>query len=486
MTRARSLFALALGCLAACTQPATSESARRIPLSACQLAAPGKAPRVAARCGTLDVFEDRAARAGRTLRLRVAVVEATGAKRSKEPLFLLAGGPGQSITELFPELAAAFGRAGLDRDLVLVDQRGTGGSGLLRCPRSERLVSGPDDAKRTALECLPTLRADLRHYGTADAMDDLDDVREALGYERIDLWGVSYGTRAALTYLRQHPDRVRAVVLDGVAPPDWAIPLDAARNAQRGLDRTLARCSEDEACRAAFPAVADDLRALLARCDAHPEVVRAAHPVTGVLTEVKVDRASLGMMLRVLSYSSEGAAVVPLLVHEAQRTGDLRLIAAHALLAREVIDIADGMYLSVVCAEDEPFVPVDEAKARAAGTYTGDEAFASIRAACSVWPRGTLRPDQRTPVTSSVPVLLLSGELDPVTPPSVAEQAARTLSRSKSIVLEGEAHGVTTRGCMPRVIADFLRRGGPEGLDTSCLAQHRPLPFFTSFKGPPP
>ncbi len=385
-------------------------------------------------------------------------------------------------------MQALFARLNDRRDLVLVDQRGTGRSAPLECPRPAILDESPTQMAARMRACLAELetRADLRQYGTAVAMLDLEDVRAALGYERINLYGGSYGSRAALTYLRQHPDRVRAVVLDGVAPPPWLIGPDVAPDAQRALDLHFARCAREPACAAAFPGLPEAFRALLARLEREPATVTVPHPVTAEATTVTLTRSLLASIVRVLSYSSETASLLPLLLHSAHRTGDLKPLAAQALQLEDLLSLAEGMHMSVLCAEDLPFVDLAAARQRAAGTYVGDAFITAYDEVCRFWPRAALPPGDREPVTSAAPVLVLSGEVDPVTPPRNGAAAMQTLRNAAHVVLPGEAHGIVYRGCVQRLVADFLDRGATAGLDTGCIAGHRPLAFFTSFRGPPP
>jgi pimeloyl-ACP methyl ester carboxylesterase len=460
----------------------------RLALTPCQLAVTGRPERAQAKCGRLKVPEDRAHPGGRTLELFVAVVPAQASRVASDPLFLIAGGPGQGLSNEFPRLQPLFARLNDRRDLVLVDQRGTGRSAPLECPKATVLDESPAQMAVRMRSCMAELqlRADLRQYGTAVAMDDLDEVRAALGYERINLYGGSYGTRAALAYLRQHPERVRALVLDGVAPPSWPIGPDVAPDGQRALDLHFARCAREPACAAAFPELPAAFQALLARLERAPVTVTVPHPVSAEATPVTLTRALLSSIVRVLSYSSETASLLPLLIHSAHRTGDFKPLAAQALQLEDLLSLAEGMHFSVLCAEDMPFVDLPAARQRAAGTYLGDAFVAAYDEVCRLWPRGELPAGFRDPVRSAAPVLVLSGEVDPVTPPRNGAAAVQTLGGAAHVVLPGEAHGIVYRGCVQRLVGEFLDRGTTAGLDTGCIAAHRPLAFFTSFRGPPP
>jgi pimeloyl-ACP methyl ester carboxylesterase len=484
--------ALLSALLAGCGGPADGRqpAAPALDLRACQLAAPGLAEHLPAKCAMVSVFENRAARRGRTLELRLAIIPALSRSPAPEPLFLLAGGPGQAATETYPLLAPAFAQINQKRDIVLVDQRGTGQSHPLRCPQLQDtadLLSG-SQLNDWLKSCLAQLDADPKLYTTAIAMDDLDQVRAALGYDQINLYGVSYGTRAALTYMRRHPDHVRSVILDGVVPQDAALGLTVARDAQRALDMIFERCAAEPACQGAFPGVRREFTALLSQLDRQPAKVTLAHPLTGAPTELSFSRDALASSVRLLSYAPETAALLPLLIHSAHTSGDYRLLAAQALIAGEQLggSISSGMNFSIVCAEDMPFFTPEQAAKASADTYLGGAETAKLQAICASWPRGDIPADFKQPVSAAAPTLLLSGEADPVTPPSNADQAAKTLPNSLRLVAPGQGHNVIMRGCLPRIAADFLDSGGVAGLKTGCVKDIRPMPFFTSFAGTEP
>ncbi len=454
-----------------------------VALAPCQLSAPGVAQRLAAECTTVQVFEDRAAAAGRTIELRVAVVPAVSRSAAPDPLFFLTGGPGQAATESYVLLAPAFEAINQERDIVLVDQRGTGMSRPLDCPAEEDDEQA--DLRAAAEACLRVLDADPRHYTTSVAADDLDQVRAALGYEQINLYGVSYGTRAALTYLQRHGARVRSAILDGVVPQDQPLGLFVARDAQRALDMALERCAAEPACGAAFPGLRAELDALLERLGRDAPTVRIPDPVSAEPTDVTLSRELAAQTIRLLSYAPETVALLPLLIHTAA-AGDLGPLAAQASIAGDSLgeSISVGMNLAVLCSEDTPFIDPAAAEQAGAGSYLGDAPLDQQIGACAAWPRGELPADFKRPVASDVPVLLLSGEADPVTPPANAEQAARTLPNSLSLVAPGMGHNVIARGCIPRLADRFIDQAGPGDLPADCLKEIAPLPFFINWNGP--
>ena len=461
----------------------------RLPLSPCRLKGG-----LQATCGSFDVPEDRAKPDGRHLKLRVAVVPALARSPRADPLFMLAGGPGQAATEAFPELVTmAFERVHRSRDIVLVDQRGTGSSNPLKCqfvdadaPLAKRIADPGFPAERLKA-CLEGYDADPRLYTTSIAMEDLDEVRRALGYGPIDLWGGSYGTRAALVFLREHGDAVRSGILDGVAPPPLRLPISFAADAQRALDRLFLACANEEPCAKAWPDLPARFERLLSRLDTSPPRVTVADPLTGAPVQLTIDRDVMTSVLRVVLYQPGMAVLVPLVIARAEGGDFGPLVAMAAAFDAGTRDaMAVGMMLSVVCTEDVPRIADGEWASAAKGTFLGEAVFRPFREGCAVWPKGEAPAGFGEPVRSDKPVLLLSGEVDPVTPPAWAEQAAKTLPNSRHFVVPGVGHGASSVGCVPRLISEFLDSANPAALDGTCVTTQKRPPFFVNFAGPTP
>jgi len=447
---------------------------------------PGEGPRDGL-CGTFEVWENRAEASGRRIPLRVVVMPALSREPRPDPLLILAGGPGQAATEIREFLQPLTRRVQEQRDVIFIDQRGTGASSPLDCEVEEDLEASPDAAAASleALkECLAGYEADTRQYTTPNAVDDFDEVRERLGYERLNLWGGSYGTRVALVYLRRHPDHVRSAVIDGVAPVDMELPLYFPRDGERALSLLFEACAKDEGCARAYPDLERRTRSMLAELQRSPRHVTLTHPLTGLPEQLEVDGELVGGIVRTALYSSEVGALLPLLLTRAA-DGDISGLAAIAGAAG-ASGISPGLMLSVLCTEDVARIDPARAQEAAKGSFLGVLPVERLRDACAAWPKGTLPEGYSEPVTSDRPVLVLSGELDPVTPPTWGEHAASHLSHSRLVVVPGAAHGTSTLGCVPERIAEFLEKGSAEGLDFSCVDElHRP-PFFLSPAGPVP
>ena len=446
-----------------------------------------------AQCGRLAVPENPAAPHGRQILLRVAVVPAISTRKHGDPLFVLAGGPGMAATSFYTSVAPVFERIHRDRDIVLVDQRGTGGSNALDCESSEEDLYQSSTAEIVAetQRCLKMLsaHADARFYTTSLAVQDLDRVRAALGYERINLYGSSYGTIVAQQYVRQFPDRVRSVILDGVVPPQLALGATSALDAQAALANIFSRCVAQPACHehfgdpaAAYRKVRDDLAA-------HAVWVDLTDPTSGEPYRLQFTSYHLAMVLRLASYTPELAALLPLDLHEADASANYGPLAGQFLLIDRVYGdaIAEGMNDTVVCSEDVPFYHVSaEERAELAKTFLGTSQLDGLEAICKVWPRGPVDGNFHQPLHSDAPALLLSGSNDPITPPRYAEQASHGFAHSLSLVVPGFGHGQLTDPCMAGVMARFVSRASVAGLDTACTRHLAPMPFFLTRNGPTP
>lgn len=438
---------------------------------------------VDARCGTLTVLEDRSNPNGRKIKLNVAVIPAIKRNPEADALFLLAGGPGQSAVEAFPAMISLMFQIHENRDIVLVDQRGTGKSNPLKClgPEDEELTDEQALAKLKA--CPETLDADLRFYNTEIAMTDLDDVRAALGYETINIYGASYGTRAALTYLRMFPEHVRTVTLDAVVDSDFVMFMDAAEDGQAALEKFFSRCEADEACVSTFPKLRSEFDGLLARLEETPAEITIPHPLTNDPLELTVTPQMVTSMVFNTLYVPDLVATLPVSIHAAYADENYVPLISQAFLVNA--GLYDGMFYAVACTEDAPLISSAEAAKRAEQSVFGDRTvdFAEV---CSEWQKGKVSPEFREPVISDVPVLILSGEADPITPPRHADKAAASLTNDIHLIFSGMGHGNLSSPCSVNLFKDFIETASIDGLDTACVGGVQPPPFFVDFSGPRP
>ncbi len=413
-----------------------------------------------ALCGSIKRPLDPGAPGGTRIEVHYAVIPALARHKKPDPVFFFAGGPGQSAIELAGTLSRGLARLGRRRDLVLIDQRGTGRSAPLECmptPPTAPLAEGQPErqfarleACRAALAQLP--HGDLRHYTTWVAMQDADAVRRTLGAERINLVGTSYGTRAALEYLRQFPQAVRRVVLDGVVPPDMVLPAAFSTDNQAALDALFAACAQEPACAARHPRLRDDWARLLAGL---PREAVLAHPVTGAPERLTVTRDMVLALVRAPLYLPGLAAALPPAIGAAAE-GRFEALAglAAAVGGGRRMALAEGMHMSVVCSEDLPRL---ERSADAPGADFGTGFAAQYRRVCAGWPRGAVPEAFYTLGAASAPVLLLSGGADPATPPRHGERVARALGpAARHVVVPQAGHGLMLLPCLRDVVFRFI------------------------------
>jgi pimeloyl-ACP methyl ester carboxylesterase len=466
-------FAIAVASAVVVVSTAGPPAAAGAPAFA-QKPCPGPQPDSRMSCGTVTVAENRSAPGQRTIALNVVVVRAAKPRSDSVPLFHLDGGPGVAATAVAQFYLGPGEVYAATRDVVLVDQRGTGASAPLHCSQLEQRAPWAEEyppadvaACRRELES----RADLRQFSTDAAAADLDDVRAALGYRQIDLWALSYGTRLAQVYLKRFPAQVHAAVLVGFAPLDYRAPLYHAINAQRVLDLLFYDCARDDACGGKYPALRTEWQAVLARVGSGPVTA----PRQG--TEVSIARGPFGEIVRNMLTTAAGQRALPQLVHAAAGGDFSGFVAGRAGAAAP---LAEGLYLSIVCSEAVPRIPADPARF-AAGTFLGSYRVDEERGACTSWPRYQVADDFYAPPRGSAPILVMSGTMDHVTTPDWAREFCAATEGSTLVAIPGMGHGPFDFGqwtgaeCFDRVAAEFL--ANPRSLDASCVAAMRPPAF---------
>jgi len=460
-------------------------------LEDCRITAGPAFPGIKARCGTMLRPENPADPDSPGIELAVAVVPALSLKPEPDPLVPLAGGPGGGAIEFYSAWSHAFEYVRRNRDILLVDQRGTGSSSRMNCDFGEDLVEGQYSTERIlelTRECLDALPHDPRYFTTSVAIADLEAVRQALGYPSLNLYGVSYGTRVAQHFARRYPESTRSIVLDGVVPPQLPLGPEIATEAQLALDNILLRCANDDTCDARFPNLQQAFLDVRAQLEEQAVVVDLTDPVTGRRQLVDFGPGELAGAIRLLAYNASSIATMPLLIHEAAN-GNFEPLAAqfHMIAASMAEALAMGMHNAIMCSEDVPFydrdaIDFDALKA----SYIGIMQLDAIEAMCSLWPTGPVDPDFREPLATDVPVLLLSGEVDPITPPRYAALAMVDLGRARHLTGVQQGHGQAGIGCVPRLIGKFVAAASPDDLDAGCMERSFVMPFFLDFSGPAP
>jgi pimeloyl-ACP methyl ester carboxylesterase len=476
MPRLRFLLSvLALASLASlpsfAAQPAHPSRSRLKPCKA--------GPAGDALCGEYPVWENRAAKTGRKITLKVLLLPALGPNPKPDPIIAFGGGPGQAAGDLVGVLGP---EARQERDLLFVDQRGTGEPDRLTC-----LLGTPGDFPSLFAQLFPLdavrrcreeleKKYDLTLYTTAAGADDVEEVRAWLGYEKLNLAGYSYGTRMAQVYLKRYPQSVRTVTLWGSLPMDEALPISHSAAGQRSLDLVFELCEKDAACNARFP-VRKDFAAVMARLDEGPVEVQVPHPETGKPAQVRLPREVVVESIRSILYAAEGAAVLPLAFHEAA-AGDWKRLGRMVVERRYglLLGLSHGLFFSVTCAEDMPFITEEQIASRTAGSFLRDHRVRRQKAACDLWPRAKVEPGHREAVRSEVPVLAINGRLDPVTPPDFGRRTAAGFPNSLFLEIPFESHAISG-DCPAGIAQTFLDRASVQRLDTSCVAEMKPTPF---------
>jgi pimeloyl-ACP methyl ester carboxylesterase len=472
---------------------ATAFTLGNLQFRACELTQKRSGATTSAFCAPFQVAENSDAVSDqgnrRRIDLKLALIKSDAEAADADIIVYLAGGPGQAATETWPQMADALAPLRKHHHILLLDQRGTGSSHPLTCPGDKQ---GDEDrveldaVRRHVRDCLAAVEkdADPRAYTTTNAVADLEAVRQALGAPQFDLIGVSYGTRMAQQYMTHHPDAVRSVVLDSVAPNELVLGEDFAANLEETLKAHSALCKQNADCAHAFADPYASLEKLRDALHAQPQVYAYRDPLTFAPAQKKVNDIALAGLVRLFAYTPETAALLPLSIAQGL-SGDYAPLAGQAqLLTNDLADLGEsGMQMSVLCAEDANLLAP---RPQDAGTLLGPSIINVLRTECEIWPRGTRPADFHAPLKTDTPVLILEGELDPVTPPRYGEQVLKGLGNGRLLVAKGQGHNVIGRGCMPKLVDDFVAKLQPKNLDAKCLDALGPTPAFIDFNGSSP
>jgi len=475
------------------SQPARTWKRGTLTFKPCELSRPGSGARAQAWCTTIEVPENRDDPHSRRIGLKLAIARSDAQVPEPDMVTLLAGGPGEAATEGWVLLAPAFADVRKHHDIVLLDQRGTGGSNPLSCKNAEQadpnqnaLLVDLDKVRKSVAACLDEVKqkADPRYYTTTVAAQDLEDVRKALGSPQLDLVGVSYGTRMAQQYLKAYPGSVRSVVLDSVVPNQLVLGQDFARNLDDALKKNFAYCAAAPACKQRFGDSMQTLYQLRDALRANPHKVSFRDPETYETVVRPLSEFSLAGVVRMFAYQPETAALLPLSINAAAHGDVGPLLGQAKILSGDLSgDMNNGMSMSVICSED---VDLLQPQLQDQNTMLGNHLIDALKAQCEVWPHGTRPADFHAPLKSDKPILMLSGELDPVTPPRYGEQILPGLTDARQLVFKGQAHSLLSRGCMPQLLGKFIDKPDPKQLDASCLNKLGSTPAFIDFNGASP
>jgi len=466
-------------------------SAQTLELTDCRISAGPGMSSMKARCGTMLRPLDPSGAVAGEIELRVAVVPALNLTPETDPLVPIAGGPGQGSVQFYAAYAPTFEGVRRNRDILLIDQRGTGESSTMDCTFDDDMVEGNYSTELTieyAERCLDELPHDPRFFTTSVAVTDMEAVRVALGYPTLNIYGVSYGTRVAQHFARRYPDATRTMIIDGVVPPQLSLGPEIATESQRAIDNILARCAENAACNERFPNIADTFARVVEEVRQAPISIEVPHPSTGRAEAVEFGEGEFAAAIRLLAYHPNSIALMPLLISEAGEGNYVPLGSQYMMTMIAMMDaISLGMHNAVMCAEDVPFydkTTIDYDGIRA--SYMGLFQLEALEAICSVWPAGPIDDEFKVPLATDLPVLLLSGDADPITPPRYADLAAVDLTNAAHLTGVNQGHGQLGVGCTPRLIADFIESADPSSIDAECLQRSFVMPFFLDFSGPNP
>ena len=425
------------------------------------------------QCGKLAVPENWDQPDGATLNLNVAVIPAIAATPKKDPLFLLMGGPGQAAVELAPMLAKVFGKARQSRELVLIDQRGTGQSNPLLCEDEDSDTYGDvysDFSIQDLKACLDNYPSGLAHYNTNNAVLDFEAVRQALGYQQINLYGISYGSRAALVYMREKPAALRSVILDGVVPTQVVVgPMGS--EASRAFDILVKQCSERANCQQQYPNLHRDYQNIKQQLATKTLVTQVSHPVTDLPITLRVDSKKFIELLRSQMYSNVTRTLIPYIITEFAKANYKPFIGMMSQNEDSKSNMYIGLTFNILCNEDIPRITPQLLKQELANTFSGRHSLETFTDICQSWPKFTPPSNFGDAVNSSIPTMLLSGRLDPVTPPAWGDIAAKGLSNSKHYVAKKAGHGLVTQTCAADMVNDFIENVSFDDVDASCLEQ---------------
>ena len=444
-----------------------------------------------AECAYVNVPENHQQPDSKQLDIFVARLKSNAAKAKKDAVLMIAGGPGQAASQAYLNADRIYKKVSRQRDIYLIDQRGTGRSNRMDCPElsSVRLEKQFDAnlAKTLTKACLENLPGDPRFYTTSVAIKDLELIRKALAIPQWNLMGASYGSRVELHYLKKYPKSIRTAVMDSVIPPEYSLGPAIAMESQRALEKMFEACRLDDDCNDKYPNLEQGVSSLLDGLEKSPRDITIENFSTGKQESIKYTKNHLAVVLRFSLYSHLTVSILPAMLHEAYANNNLAPLARQSMGNLKQLNnmLSVGMHHAVLCTEDFPFFKESDLERNSsAATYLGDAIIEGIKSTCEVWPSGIIDKDFKQAVASDVPVLLFSGSADPITPPSYADVAAKHLSDSLHIVVQGQGHGVSHLGCAPTIVAKFIDMASFDGIKTKCLDKIKPAPFFIDFNGP--
>ena len=430
-------------------------------------------------CGFVTVPENPNKPDGKQIQVHYVVLPAVKNVNHEEALLAIAGGPGQSAIDNAAGFDAMLSKVRQQRDILLIDQRGTGRSNLLTCDEgAQSPLSFDDDNADTLAEtqkCLAKIDADVTQYGSLNAIKDFEAVRQHLGYKKLHVYGISYGTRMAQLYMRLYPAHLATVTLDGIVPMQQSV-LEIGASIDRGFDLLFKDCQETAACHAQFPELKAEFDQVAASLAKAPVMENVYDPVTGEKTMLTMTRGKFYGSIRMALYQANVRALVPHAIHQAAKHNFQPILGLYSLTIDNA-GMAMGMHASVVCGEDMHRI-TPAMREQAQHSFMGKTMLEGLEATCEVWKVPAVDDSFSEPISSDIPTLLLSGEIDPATPPSWGELAMEKLTNAKHFVAPYATHGVAYQSCANNLIADLVSSGSVNDLDGECLKKDVRRSFY--------
>lgn len=436
------------------------------------------------QCLTLDMPLDYSDPDGVTIPIHTAVIPASSSNVEPDPIWVFAGGPGQAAGEYGVLATSAFRHIRQTRDIVLVDQRGTGKSFPLACEIDPSAVMETlADWTDFVATCRATYEIDVRHFTMENVIRDMEEVRAVLGYDQLNLWGGSWGTRTVGLYLKRYPEHVRSIIVDGVAPPDVSLFETAPTSAERAKRLLADDCRASETCRERFPDFEAQLATLMAKAEAGELHFSGQDPLSGEPLEMDINFFAAVESIRSSMYSADATVMIPYVVEEAVDGNLGPLLAAFAGGAASADSMYTGATLSILCGEEAPRTRARELQQAAADSFAKDSYYRYWAAGCEAWDAFPQAADAHDTITSDIPALILSGDLDPVTPPSMGDHWLQGFANGRHVVVAGNGHISSAIGCMPRLLGQFVENLDAQALDDTCLGHLKRLPVVTGLNG---
>jgi len=439
-------------------------------------------------CGKHTVYEDRTTASGRQIEIQFAIIPSVTEAKEADPLVIFAGGPGQGAMDMGRLSSIAFSEIHENRDVVLIDQRGMGNSHPLKCKEPEESALSLSEEELEILtrkilkECLTELDADVTKYTQDIANHDIHEILMALGYKKVNLYGVSWGTRSALLYANQFPDHVRSVIMDGNAPIENKVPLYATEDAEKSIQMLFSDCNIDTECHKAFPNLQQDFESVLAGFGEQGKETTINDPNTGKAETITLTRGMFVNALRNILYSPDLSRLIPIVIEQA-KDNNYQALAALSTAFGDT-GMAIGATLTILCSEELARVTETDIAIESSKGFVGGAFINNFKKSCDQWPKAPLPAIYHQTLTSDAPTLILSGDVDPVTPPRWGDKMAQSMTNSLHLVATNTGHNVAPKKCASKLMAQFVKQGNFDGIDGECLKELKRPSFFIDANGP--